>query len=49
MADYEKLKKIENVAVVGYIKEAAAGNQLVTNDDRQIELRAQGFGEIKEE
>lgn len=45
--DYEKLKGIENIAVVGYIKEAEAGNQLVTNDDRQIELRAQGFGEIK--
>ena len=46
--DYEALKEVENVSVIGYIKEAAAGNQLVTNDDRQIELRAQGFGEVKE-
>ena len=46
--DYEDLKKVENVSVIGYIKEEAAGNQLITNDDRQIELRAQGFGEVKE-
>lgn len=46
--DYEELKKVNNIAIVGYIKEQAAGNQLVTNDDRQIELRAQGFGEVKE-
>lgn len=47
--DYEKLKTIPNVSVIGYIKEAAAGNNLVTNDDRQIEIRAQGFGEVKSE
>lgn len=46
--DYENLKKVENVSVIGYIKEQAAGNQLVTNDDRQIELRAQGFGKESE-
>lgn len=46
--DYEALKEVENVSVIGYIKEAAAGNQLITNDDRQIELKAQGFGEVKE-
>lgn len=44
--DYENLKKVNNISVIGYIKEASAGNQLITNDDRQIELRAQGFGEI---
>jgi len=36
------------VSVIGYIKEEAAGNQLITNDDRQIELRAQGFGEVRD-
>lgn len=46
--DYEELKKVENISVIGYIKEEAAGNQLITNDDRQIELRAQGFGEVKD-
>ena len=46
--DYEALKGVENVSVIGYIKEEAAGNQLITNDDRQIELKAQGFGEVKE-
>jgi thiamine-monophosphate kinase len=45
--DYEALKNVEDVSVIGYIKEEAAGNQLITNDDRQIELRAQGFGEIR--
>ncbi len=46
--DYEDLKKVDNVSVIGYIKEEAAGNQLITNDDRQIELRAQGFGEVRD-
>ena len=46
--DYEELKKVENISVIGYIKEETAGNQLITNDDRQIELRAQGFGEVKD-
>lgn len=46
--DYEKLKSIPNISVIGYVKEANAGNNLVTNDDRQIELKAQGFGEVRD-
>ena len=43
-SDYEKVKKIENVSVIGYIGEKNGGRHLISNDNRQIELRAQGFG-----
>lgn len=42
-SDYEKVKKIENVSVIGYMQEKNAGCNLITNDNKQIELRAQGF------
>ena len=41
--DYEKVKTIENVSVIGYMTEPNAGCNLITNDDRQISLCAQGF------
>jgi len=41
--DYEKLKKIKNISVIGYIQEAEAGKYLITNDEQMIELKAQGF------
>ena len=41
--DYEKVKTIENVSVIGYMTEPNAGCNLITNDNRQISLRAQGF------
>ena len=41
--DYEKIKKVENVSVIGYITAETAGKNLITNDNCQIELQAQGF------
>lgn len=41
--DYEKVKTIENVSVIGYMGEPNGGCNLITNDNRQIALRAQGF------
>ena len=41
--DYEKIKNIENVSVIGYMTESNAGCNLITNDDKQIPLQAQGF------
>lgn len=41
--DYEKIKKIENISVIGYLTEKNAGCHLITNDDCQIQLQAQGF------
>ena len=41
--DYEKVKKIDNISVIGYITAESAGKNLITNDNCQIELQAQGF------
>lgn len=41
--DYEKIKHLENVSVIGYITDDSAGKNLITNDNCQIELQAQGF------
>ncbi|MDR1345308.1 MAG: thiamine-phosphate kinase [Bacteroidales bacterium] len=42
-ADFDKVRQMENVAVIGYTQESAAGCNLITNDHRSIALRAQGF------
>ena len=47
-ADYEKIKAVDNVSIIGYIKEEAAGYQLITSDNCQIEIRAQGFAQNQE-
>jgi len=41
--DFEKIKNVENVSIIGYIKEKTEGCKLITNDNYQIELQAQGF------
>lgn len=41
--DYDKIKMMEDVAVIGYITAVEGGCHLITNDNRQIELRAQEF------
>lgn len=41
--DYEKVKDIANVSVIGYMQEESAGKILITNDDKVIDLKAQGF------
>lgn len=42
-ADFEKIKKVENVSIIGYIKEESAGYNLITGDNVQVPLHAQGF------
>jgi thiamine-monophosphate kinase len=42
-SDFEKIKKVDNVSIIGYIKEESAGYQLITGDNVQVPLRAQGF------
>lgn len=45
-SDFEKVKNIEEVAIVGYIKNESAGYYLITNDDKQIALTAQEFSPL---
>ena len=42
-ADFEKIKKVDNVSIIGYIKEESAGYNLITGDNVQVPLQAQGF------
>lgn len=42
-SDFENIKNVENVSIIGYIKEESAGCSLITGDNVQISLQAQGF------
>ena len=41
--DYEKIKTIKEVSVIGYMTSESSGRHIITNDNKQFELRAQGF------
>lgn len=41
--DFEKIKNVENVSIIGYVKDKSEGCKLVTNDNYHIDLKAQGF------
>lgn len=42
-SDFEKIKNVNNVSIIGYIKEQEAGCHLITGDNCQVEIHAQGF------
>jgi len=41
--DYEKIKEIKGVSVIGYMTPEPSGKYIITNDSKQFELKAQGF------
>ena len=43
--DFEKVNKIENITVIGYMEEVSAGYHLITNDDKAVQIKAQGFSQ----
>lgn len=45
--DYDKIKDMPDISIIGYITEAAEGNRLVTPDNQMIELMAQGWDALK--
>lgn len=45
--DFEKIKDIPDVTVIGYITDAAEGQRLITNDNQIVELEAQGWDALK--
>jgi thiamine-monophosphate kinase len=45
--DYEKLQQIKDISVIGYIKDKNSGCSLITQDDKSIELTAQGWDAYK--
>ena len=45
--DYDKIKEMPGISVIGYITDASEGNRLVTPDNQVIELTAQGWDALK--
>lgn len=46
-SDYEKIKKIDEVTIIGYMVDASEGERLITNDNISVELEAQGWDALK--
>lgn len=42
-SDYKKVEKLKNITVIGHITPEESGINLITSDDRAIELTAQGW------
>lgn len=47
VADYEKVKAIDAVTVIGHITTAEEGCHLISTDGRQIPLKAQGWDHLR--
>jgi len=47
--DYEKIKDIKEISIIGHITQKEAGTKLITTSDNVVELRAQGWDAFKEE
>jgi len=43
LADYDKVKDLEGVHIIGHITEASAGRLFMTRDGQAIEIKAQGW------
>jgi thiamine-monophosphate kinase len=46
--DYEKVKGNPDITVIGHMTDAAGGEQLITPDNRSVELKAQGWDALKD-
>lgn len=46
-SDYEKVKEIEGISIIGYMTDPSEGQRLVTSDNSSIELKAQGWDALK--
>ena len=47
IGDHEKLEPMDNVRQIGYITKASLGCMLITRDDQEFELQAQGWNPLK--
>jgi thiamine-monophosphate kinase len=46
IGDHEKIQQIEDVKLIGHIANARLGHVLVTRDDQEFELKAQGWNPL---
>ncbi len=49
LTDHDKVEKIQGVKVIGYITEESLGCALVTRDNTEIPMKAQGWNPLAEE
>lgn len=49
IGDYDKISKMEDVKLIGHITKESLGKILVTRDDNEFELKAQGWNPLKGE
>lgn len=45
--DYEKIKDIEGISVIGYMTDKSEGERLITSDNNSFDLVAQGWDALK--
>jgi len=45
--DFEKIKSVSGVEIIGYITDESEGQRLITNDNQSIEIEAQGWDALK--
>lgn len=47
IGDYEKVNALEGVKIIGHITNESLGTQLITRDNQEFEIRAQGWNPLK--
>ncbi len=45
--DYDKIKELKTISIIGYMTDEHEGCHLVTTDDKMIEIKAQGWDGLK--
>lgn len=48
-SDYEKIKLVNDITVIGYITNKAEGQRLITNDNQSVDIEAQGWDSLKKQ
>jgi len=46
-ADYNKIKDLQGISIIGHITEASAGTYLITNSNSMVNITAQGWDGLK--
>lgn len=49
IGDYGKIEALEDVRLIGHITKESLGTVLVTRDDNEFELKAQGWNPLSKE
>lgn len=48
IGDHEKIQQMDNVKLIGHITRPELGQMLVTRDNQEFELKAQGWNPLSE-